>query len=416
MYAFFKSLWTIPSISRGMQTKAINTVTGENRSQHGCWTCRLRKRKCDEKVPKCSECLGLRLDCHGYNEKPSWMDRGAKQKAQATKVKQLVAAARRQKRTRTAPGQCELRDHHSTSCFPPAIESSSIPISTTDYHDLSANSLVETALITPPATCSHKSCSGSTIFPELIATTTTLSEHLPDYFMLSSFRPNDTFAPSIPIGNMIESELLAFGPRLSEIGTEPEKSALPLFTSHTFEDSLTFPLDIQFLSSDCTLSDPTSSLEKVVESGQTIGGSIETTTRSMPTIDSMEDALLLAYYFEKVFAWQFQFCGFQMSAFNQGHIMWLVSKSRSLHRVVLALSSMHRRLWKPKSASTCSVNDELTARYCLANKALLNDLKNISPSNEVWLLACIVTMLYSTVSQTIELLFYITETIFPDLT
>ncbi|KAF5010138.1 hypothetical protein FDECE_3684 [Fusarium decemcellulare] len=44
------------------------------RSRKGCWTCRLRHRKCDESLPACKECTTRHITCHGYDLRaPDWM-------------------------------------------------------------------------------------------------------------------------------------------------------------------------------------------------------------------------------------------------------------------------------------------------------------------------------------------------------
>ncbi|KIM99294.1 hypothetical protein OIDMADRAFT_43237 [Oidiodendron maius Zn] len=67
------------------------------KSYDGCWTCRLRKKRCDEIRPVCRNCSALQITCHFGNEKPSWMDGGFGQKEKAEEVKREVksAAARR---------------------------------------------------------------------------------------------------------------------------------------------------------------------------------------------------------------------------------------------------------------------------------------------------------------------------------
>ncbi|KAJ5257139.1 hypothetical protein N7478_013243 [Penicillium angulare] len=77
------------------------------RSNHGCWTCRLRKKKCDENIPVCSACVSLELECHGYGPRPEWMDNGVLQRDQAFKFKRLVgqAKSKRGKRQQLLPNQ-----------------------------------------------------------------------------------------------------------------------------------------------------------------------------------------------------------------------------------------------------------------------------------------------------------------------
>jgi C6 transcription factor Pro1 len=67
------------------------------KSYDGCWTCRLRKKRCDEIRPVCRNCSTLQITCHFGDEKPAWMDNGFGQKEKAEEVKREVksAAARR---------------------------------------------------------------------------------------------------------------------------------------------------------------------------------------------------------------------------------------------------------------------------------------------------------------------------------
>jgi len=63
----------------------------------GCWTCRLRRKKCDEATPTCLGCSSLDIDCHYGEAKPHWMDGAQKQKDMVAKVKADIRtnAARR---------------------------------------------------------------------------------------------------------------------------------------------------------------------------------------------------------------------------------------------------------------------------------------------------------------------------------
>ena len=60
------------------------------RSFSGCWTCRLRHKKCDENQPVCDGCAALYITCHYDQEKPEWMDGGVKQEEMAEQVKREV--------------------------------------------------------------------------------------------------------------------------------------------------------------------------------------------------------------------------------------------------------------------------------------------------------------------------------------
>ncbi|KAL9473566.1 hypothetical protein ACSS6W_007946 [Trichoderma asperelloides] len=63
-----------------------------------CWTCRLRRKRCDRTRPVCKSCANLDIGCCYSKERPEWMDGGEKQleKTQAIKaqVKQGVTARR----------------------------------------------------------------------------------------------------------------------------------------------------------------------------------------------------------------------------------------------------------------------------------------------------------------------------------
>jgi hypothetical protein len=69
------------------------------RSKQGCWTCRLRKKKCDERRDICTTCESLTITCYGYGAKPGWMDNGEKERAMANSIKQIVKHTSRRKAT-----------------------------------------------------------------------------------------------------------------------------------------------------------------------------------------------------------------------------------------------------------------------------------------------------------------------------
>ena len=62
----------------------MHRVSKVQRSKTGCWTCRLRRKKCNEGGPPCENCESRGVFCHGYGPKPPWKDRGEKEKQQAS--------------------------------------------------------------------------------------------------------------------------------------------------------------------------------------------------------------------------------------------------------------------------------------------------------------------------------------------
>ncbi|KAH6900423.1 fungal-specific transcription factor domain-containing protein [Thelonectria olida] len=75
-------------------------MSAKVRSNAGCWTCRLRRKKCDEQRPICEGCAALEITCYYNEEKPEWMDGGPKQKAMAEKIKAQVKKQASQRRDR----------------------------------------------------------------------------------------------------------------------------------------------------------------------------------------------------------------------------------------------------------------------------------------------------------------------------
>ncbi|KAL3441033.1 fungal-specific transcription factor domain-containing protein [Aspergillus insuetus] len=76
------------------------TTNGET-NYTGCWTCRLRRKKCDKIRPVCGCCEALGIQCHSDTRKPEWMKNGTKQREMAQRIKAEVkrsAARRRSKK------------------------------------------------------------------------------------------------------------------------------------------------------------------------------------------------------------------------------------------------------------------------------------------------------------------------------
>ncbi|PNY23900.1 Zn(2)-C6 fungal-type DNA-binding domain protein [Tolypocladium capitatum] len=70
------------------------------RSSGGCWTCRVRRKKCAENRPVCDTCQALEITCYFEDEKPDWMDGGPKQKDMGEAIKAQVKKQASQRRDR----------------------------------------------------------------------------------------------------------------------------------------------------------------------------------------------------------------------------------------------------------------------------------------------------------------------------
>ncbi|KAK5651511.1 hypothetical protein OQA88_11965 [Cercophora sp. LCS_1] len=99
-----------------------SAMASKSRSSDGCWTCRLRRKKCDEVRPVCGACGSLEIDCLYGDQKPEWMDGGDKQKEKAEWFKLEIKRKGGQRRERKylqsleqSLGSLDVVDHHDDS-------------------------------------------------------------------------------------------------------------------------------------------------------------------------------------------------------------------------------------------------------------------------------------------------------------
>ena len=106
----------------------------QRKSFTGCWTCRIRHKKCDEATPICAVCRALEITCHYDRTKPDWIDGGQRQQDMANRVKVEIkrGSIRRRGRRRIQTiaqmiGDDSLSDHvmasSSSTSFPLSPES-----------------------------------------------------------------------------------------------------------------------------------------------------------------------------------------------------------------------------------------------------------------------------------------------------
>ncbi|OBT39050.1 hypothetical protein VE00_10879 [Pseudogymnoascus sp. WSF 3629] len=98
-----------------------------SRSTHGCWTCRLRKKKCDENHPSCSRCTSLQIACDGYGPRPYWMDRGDLQREQARYKTHIIAQFKTAMRENELPGTSQNVERELDTLVATTIAPSSHP-------------------------------------------------------------------------------------------------------------------------------------------------------------------------------------------------------------------------------------------------------------------------------------------------
>ena len=81
-----------------METPKFTVQVPPIRSNRGCWTCRLRRKKCDEgRSPGCLRCASVGVHCH-YGTKPRWIDDPVLGKTEVERIKGIVGASASRKR------------------------------------------------------------------------------------------------------------------------------------------------------------------------------------------------------------------------------------------------------------------------------------------------------------------------------
>ena len=106
-----QSLGGIPEVSKIPSSDVCGaSIRGQfmpKQRQYGCWTCRLRRKKCDRSQPTCGACKSLSLECHQAPQSPEWMKdegtRAAKLNAIRRQIKESTRSRNELKRAH-APG------------------------------------------------------------------------------------------------------------------------------------------------------------------------------------------------------------------------------------------------------------------------------------------------------------------------
>lgn len=78
-------------------------MSAAQRRKTGCWTCRLRRKKCNEDGQPCSNCDARGVFCHGYGPKPSWKDRGERERGEAQRLQLISRTRNRRVRAQATP-------------------------------------------------------------------------------------------------------------------------------------------------------------------------------------------------------------------------------------------------------------------------------------------------------------------------
>ncbi|RAL07398.1 Zn(II)2Cys6 transcription factor [Aspergillus homomorphus CBS 101889] len=109
--------------------------TLRQRSHHGCWTCKARRRKCDNTRPSCQACIQRGLHCEGYGVRLRW-GAGIASRGRYTGAEEPIEASvpprrkgRRRdlsrERRRNQQGEAYMVDVEKASATPSTSESNS---------------------------------------------------------------------------------------------------------------------------------------------------------------------------------------------------------------------------------------------------------------------------------------------------
>ncbi|KAJ6152952.1 Protein of unknown function DUF3468 [Penicillium chrysogenum] len=89
------------------------------RSRSGCFTCRLRRKKCDEGHPTCSACTSLCLKCE--YKRPSWWANAEQRRAQKERIKNTIKHTKAMERRGSLQGHMDRIRAGLVSASPPLI-------------------------------------------------------------------------------------------------------------------------------------------------------------------------------------------------------------------------------------------------------------------------------------------------------
>lgn len=76
------------------------------RSRSGCFTCRLRRKKCDEGKPKCKACKHLGLTCE--YKRPMWWSNNDQRRQQKDNIKNIIKRTKISDKSTTIPAGCTM--------------------------------------------------------------------------------------------------------------------------------------------------------------------------------------------------------------------------------------------------------------------------------------------------------------------
>ncbi|KAF3761009.1 hypothetical protein M406DRAFT_268379 [Cryphonectria parasitica EP155] len=93
-----------------------------------CWTCRLRRKKCDGTRPTCRNCADLNIECHVGAHKPAWMNDEATQREMARRISDRIKEGAVGRRVRQGRGGGEVGQGDESFRILPVITNKTSPL------------------------------------------------------------------------------------------------------------------------------------------------------------------------------------------------------------------------------------------------------------------------------------------------
>lgn len=167
------------STARCLRSNNRKRGTKVERTKSGCYTCRIRRKKCDENISdnSCRTCTRLHLECLGFGSKrPEWMRDRAAVKEVLEKIKNFLSA------------QGLIKGHTRTSAPQPSESFLKLSPAT------SGNNQVDDDASTSHSSQRHSSPSSCQLFYESSNASPDVHDHW-DYFPGSQATSEDDFMP-----------------------------------------------------------------------------------------------------------------------------------------------------------------------------------------------------------------------------
>ncbi|KAE8364013.1 fungal-specific transcription factor domain-containing protein [Aspergillus caelatus] len=311
-----------------------------SRSTHGCWTCRLRKKKCDENHPSCFRCTSLQLACDGYGPRPYWMDRGDLQREQARYKTQIIAQIKAGMRESELPGTSHNVEHGLETLVSGTIATSNHPPARPAQEPLLQSGPVHQCNLQPPGTDGDLHTSSEPIWSEALNNADFSTELFCNQtirmssYNQSSSDTSQTLAASI--SPVTEDNYVRGSIDVSRSNSSSEASLDSM-------DLLCNPILSEYCSSE--LSEYSSEADWSFCARRTSrSGSTDLVSQPAGLSNSIlhgdVDDILFMYYFDHVF---YMHCPFYFPSNRQGR-GWLLSilkRVNSAYHAALALSEYH---------------------------------------------------------------------------